>query len=1189
MKGAPAKPDTHRQFCALYTALMLGVAMGDADAATIDPDGLRLKMSAQLANEPARFVLKRAELALETGSPQVAEKLLSRAMRAYPDNADVVGAMGGVRLRQEQHASAYALFTQALRLTQGENDKWRSLAQTARYWQLLKRARDARRSQDYEVAGKLVREAIALDAKTSDAYAILGAIQADQGQLGAALANYRLALTHKPLNVAALEGVTALYRRQDMAQAERWIARLTPAQRKVLGTALQRIMEQTDSPTSGEEISEPITALLRDAEAHMDRKEFAAAEALLVQALQAHPDHPELIGGMGMLQLRQENHAQAHTLFTRALELTQGKSGKWKSLIATARYWQLLRQARDARQARDFNAAEAHLKDAIALDAKIADAYAILGGIQMDRSQISAATATYRQALAIYPLNSESLEGLIELNNRQGLTQAQRFVAQLTPAQRELVSTDIRRMEIAATEIQVNDPDDFLSGLERIGVEDRPEQISKPWGNTLEKVISAHIKAGRRGAAVALAQEAQALAVGDEIASLAVAASWAKLGDYAKADVIFDALRRAKSPPSAHWRLRRAAFLSLRDAPELREELETIAAMPSLTSEQTAELYELQLALALRTAKAHLNAGDPALARQTLAPYLNATPNRSALLLLAARTYQAEKQWEQAQSLYTQLLQVDPGDAWALRGEIEIKVATGERAAALQQLDQLTALASDLGPENGAAMVDLYLKLDALERARPLTESLLEQYPNQPLILHSAAQLAHRSGNSDEEIVYLKRSLASERTPRAIGDTPTSAATPMAVEHYQHIGFEDLDSTKKITRDWKEKKLAVLMDRRTPWFASAIELRNRNGTSGLSQLDVREVPMEFRTPWSRDGEATLRADLLRLDAGLVAPDNARFGSMVLCQPQCAVGLLGQAEQGTALAVGYQRGGLSADVGLTPQNFPVSNTVGGIRYRGAFDTGSYAVEFSRRPISDSLLSMAGTIDPGTGKAWGGVVATGATLSASLDSGTTWSFWSSLGLHALTGQDVQFNRRVQGTAGAQWRIVNQENRQLLAGLTGTTWGFAHNSGEYTLGHGGYFSPSSYRSLTIPISYTARSQRFSYLLQASYSSFSTRMQEAPMYPLDLALQGKAMALGTLQAIYPGQDSQGTGYSFAAAWEYQLTQRLFFGGQLSVERAGTYAPNQALVYLRYAIDQPAAQPVFMPPQPLVPLSQRY
>lgn len=728
--------------------------------------------------------------------------------------------------------------------------------------------------------------------------------------------------------------------------------------------------------------------------------------------------------------------------------------------------------------------------------------------------------------------------------------------------------------------------------LARIPSPLRSVKTSILWSRNLVQLANRRLQSGHKDAAKRLLQDAETQAANDEEASFVVALAWGKMGEYRQADSVFERLRNAHTPPSVRWHLRHAEYLALNFSPELLDELvalDVIAA--SLSPEELQKVNDLQASFVLHTVNAYLDSGQLDVAHQKLTTLLQNTPHSVPLLLVEAHVYWTENQWQQASSIFAHVLALNPYEPDARSGLIETQLATGNRASALAQLDEWSAGSATESLFNQLQLVDLYLALNESGRARKQLDPLLVQYPNNSRALNQALQIAQREGRQDAEIAYLQKSFAAERAERdaALGLVIAQASNdPVA---YKHVGFEPLGSPKKIQRDWKEKKLAALIDRRTDWLSGAIDMRSRSGTPGLSQFNSTEIPVEYKKPWHDDDEVFFRTDYVRLDAGSTDPTSTNFGSMLLCPPPCAApGLLAQSAQGMGLTVGYHSDVLRADIGVTPRNFAVSNIVGGVRHDGDIGQLSYSLEASRRPVTGSLLSFAGTRDPNTGQVWGGVVATGGRLGLSLDKGETFGFWSSLGLHKLTGSNVLSNDRLQLMAGGQWRVVNEENRLFALGLTGMYWRHTQNAGEYTFGHGGYYSPQSYLSLSLPVIFGERYARFSYTLRGAVSQSQSQIQSADYYPTDPALQTQAVALSAtnfITPVYGGGAGSGTGYSLRGSWEYQIGQPLFVGGLLSIERSDYYAPNRALFYLRYSLDRPAAQPVSLPPLPVEPSSQ--
>lgn len=918
------------------------------------------------------------------------------------------------------------------------------------------------------------------------------------------------------------------------------------------------------------------------------------AERVLAEARGKSPDDPEIIGGLGLIRLRQGRHAEAKELFERSLGLDADNRSKWEALAATATFWKLMGESSAARGAKNPDLAEEKARAALRLEPDNAEGLALLGGILSDRGNLAEAEKHYRESLRLDPANDSAIRGLSGLLAGQG--RRVEVVALLDSLGGQVAA---KYAYIRAGVLR--DEADILSAagrtveaeaLLRKALQMAPEV---PWVRF--DLARLHQKQGLSAQGRALMKDGLEAAPDEPQMLYANALFLVGLGEADDALLLLDRISPAERTPSMSSLMQKAKVQLLirkaeagKDSPELRAELDAIAAMPSLSPEAAQELYAFRESLAARTANAQLESGAPGLAHQTLEPLLEISPDSASLLYLKARAYQAEKQWASAQSIYAHILRQDPGDNNAMRGQIETQIASGDRFAALAQLDKWAAGGTPDNPYNGLKMVELYLALGEPVRARQQLDTLLEKYPNQPTALYEAAQMAHRDGRLDDEITYLKKSIAEERAERASISVQHLPQAPDKPAPYQQIGFDELDSPKRIQRDWKEKKLAALIDRRSDWVFSAVDIRSRNGTAGLSKFNSVEIPLEYKTTWRMDDEVFFRTDLVRLNAGTVASANSDFGSMLLCQPVCTSARLQQTAQGVSFMAGYQRTNLSIDIGSTPRNFPVANVVGGIKQKGDLGEFGYSLEASRRPITASLLSFAGTKDPNTGKVWGGVVATGGRLGLSLDKGGAFGFWSSAGLHNLTGSNVQSNQRIQVMAGEQWRAINDENRKLIFGLTGMYMNFTENAGEYSFGHGGYYSPQNYRSLSLPVTYTRRTPRFSYMLRAAVSTSYSQSKFAQRYPTDSVLQAQAEALrASAPPNFAGGWSYSNGYSLRAAWEYQATPRIFLGGLLAIDKSESYSPNQALFYLRYSLDRPGSQPVFLPPEPVEPSSQFY
>ncbi len=770
-----------------------------------------------------------------------------------------------------------------------------------------------------------------------------------------------------------------------------------------------------------------------------------------------------------------------------------------------------------------------------------------LANSQQDRKQFKQAESNYQKALEINPLDTGALTGLISLYRQQGLAnKVQLTIARLTQAQREVLGASLNRIE----------------------------------STMLQDQADIRLEKGHDDQAIRFLEQAVKVDADDPWLRYKLSLLYINRGDAARGkSQLEDFLAGHPDNPDGLYAYALFQY-------ELGD---TLGALQSLrrieVSKRSGEMKSLHQRLLIlniqQECQTLMLAGNKEEAISLLTEAEAGSHGDETLMIPIAFGWAEVGEIKHARALYDQIRDnhPEPDIKWRVR-YADFLSLTGDKFELHEELKAIVAMQNKLPAESAFADVgvnrhinDMLADIGEYELARRRVDALIVAHPDEPYLLYDGWKAAQRSGNTDLEIYYLQRLVVAE-------PSDYRRLYPAEYSVQDNIGIDEFGSAANIHRDWKEKKLASLIDRRARSFSSAMDMHIRTGTAGLSEIHSVEIPLEYKTPWHEDDEVLFRAYLIRLDAGKVNATNGDFGSMQFCQPSCASAPLKQEAQGVSFTAGYLRGSLRFDLGTTPQNFPVANIVGGIQYKGDLADYGYSLEASRRPITASLLSFAGTKDPNTGKVWGGVVATGGQLGLSLDDGETFGFWSSIGIHDLTGRNVQTNRRIQVMAGEQWRIINEENRRFVIGLTGMYWDFSKNAGEYTFGHGGYYSPHHYRSLSLPLTYTARSPRFSYLLRASVSASRSQTREALLYPTESSLQ----ALAGPAAIYSEGSGGGRGYSLLAACEYQAIPRLIVGGSLALDRSDNYAPNQVLLYLRYSLDHPYAQPVFMPPEPVVP-----
>ena len=640
--------------------------------------------------------------------------------------------------------------------------------------------------------------------------------------------------------------------------------------------------------------------------------------------------------------------------------------------------------------------------------------------------------------------------------------------------------------------------------------------------------------AGRDTEAITAMEKAAAVYLDDPWLRHDLARLYAKRGDAQRGDALFEDLEKRK-PELADGRYAHALYLSWTG-----KDLEALAVLEDIPANERSEgatslQRRLWFSVQGRRATALAQAGRPEEASRVLESMQAAAGTDVELALQAARVLRSLDRDAELEALVARIDAAGVSTSAQEAEVAEMKLALARRRA------------------------DALMEKRDYAAAKPLVEAALAASPNDPNILGDATRLAMREDRLDDAVAYERRALAADARE---GDA------------------------------WRYRRLAEMLDRQLDWYATGLDWLYRSGTPGKSQVSAQELPLGFRQGWKRDGQWLFKAAPARVASGTLdladSFETSTYGTLLLCQPNCGNVPLASSEKGLAVGAGYENEGWRADLGSSPIGFPVVNVVGGVAHSGYLGPLSYTLDLSRRAMPSSQLSYAGLKDPNTGRTWGGVVTNGLRLNLSRDSGGDYGAWGVAGLYRLTGKNVQDNDKAELMAGFYRRFINEDDRLFTAGLTTMFWHFSENAGEYTFGHGGYYSPKTYRSVSLPLSYGVRTPLMSLWVRASVSVAWSESRRAPFFPTDAALQAQAEAIAPVTGVDPfysgGSNGRSYGRSFAAAGERQIAPGIFFGGRIDIERSTNYTPSRFLLYFRFTPCEPAARPVALPPEPGLP-----
>ncbi|WP_368165216.1 cellulose synthase complex outer membrane protein BcsC [Aeromonas sp. R6-2] len=862
------------------------------------------------------------------------------------------------------------------------------------------------------------------------------------------------------------------------------------------------------------------------------RQRALAGEASLAElkrALAANPDDVALIGALGQAYSRANQRALAIAQFERVLrEPGLDDRAKWQGLLDTNRYWLLLEQADGALERGEASLAAKRYRQAVRLDAKEAEGWLGLGDANLALGDEAAAEQAYGQARRLVPGDSRPLLKLFAL-------------------------------------YRARDPERALDLIE--GSPALAAQGKRLRSELLQQQADSLAEQGEQSGAQALRQQALTLTPEDPWLTYRVASTLAEQGEAGRGELMLRG-GLALYPRDAAWYRALALYLSGQERPE--EGRRVLARLPKAQwSEEMGALdRRLQREQTLTEARRLHQEGQLAAAEAHLRPLL---PDPEALLLLAGWAAQRGEGAE-ADAFYRRLLEVEPGSLEARIGLAELALDRGDRAAAREWLPPWPDTLPPIGEAGGwREVANLYQALGESARA----EAIFTAYaPSMAQASSRDSALFWRDG--------ARQRFATGQTGQAIElDRKAMAAAGLIPDAGVNEGDLTRATRAREGEEWLAASLRADLDRHYRQSQTTVSFDSdywgSSGTGGTSDLRALTQMLQLDTPWA-GGTLFGRIERVDMDAGHFSGQE-KFGTCVerLCTPG------DQQAQGTLVAAGWHKGRWAFDLGTTPLGFEVVDWSGGASVQGDLGDLGWTFTLSRRPVTSSLLSYAGTMDPGTGTVWGGVRANGARLDLSHDLGGAVGYWGSLQQHLLTGENVPDNWRTRLMGGGYYKFIHQEHRRASVGLNTMLWHYQRDLGGYTLGQGGYYSPQRYFSLSLPVSYRQRSSDWSWEVNGSLSWSRSRSDDTQRYPISGLVPP---ALPDRDAIERGGGSSGFGYTLGGLVEYRLTDHWRIGARIDIQQADDYAPSHGTLFLRYSF-KPWQGDLDMPPRPLTPYGE--
>jgi hypothetical protein len=382
-----------------------------------------------------------------------------------------------------------------------------------------------------------------------------------------------------------------------------------------------------------------------------------------------------------------------------------------------------------------------------------------------------------------------------------------------------------------------------------------------------------------------------------------------------------------------------------------------------------------------------------------------------------------------------------------------------------------------------------------------------------------------------------------------------------------------------------DRSIAELRASLAPSVNVGADYLGHSGQSGESKLNAYSTPIEAVFTPSGTGQMKLTVTPVMLNSGKVTGSDASlqgFGTMALglkapyvvgstYYPPAYTGARPATQNafGTALDLRYSLGFVSADIGTSPLGFKEQNIVGGVELAPSLtDSTRLRVTAERRAVTESLLSYGGTTDPRTGTTWGGVVKSSGKVSLETTQGL-WNIYLLAGGGIYTGTHVKTNSEYEVGSGATYPIWKYDREEIRTGIDLHFSAFDKNLRYFSLGQGGYFSPQSFLTAVVPITYKYEwSKDLSYQLNGAVGYQQFREKGTPYFPDDPALQSALAAVTgdpLLTSVYSGQHTSGITGGASGQIDYHVTPSFSVGARASYQKAGVYEEYGGGLYGKY------------------------
>ncbi|HLJ78516.1 MAG TPA: cellulose synthase subunit BcsC-related outer membrane protein [Acidobacteriaceae bacterium] len=1061
-----------------------------------------------------------------------AETRFQQVLSRSPSNSEALAGLGFLRLNQGRFDDAAKLFAQAHRLEPARADVSQGY-RNAKFWGIMNQAAAALNQDQPKAAVAAYQQAVLLNPNDKDAlHGLANAFMRAGDYAGASRIYTQLTAAYPTDESNWLQLMQAQIRAQDPKSAIATTKRIPPPvklrieQRSDFYSELALLYYQTDQPAAGDQALQRALQLARTsdtpdalslrfqiASAFMDQGKMGQAIEIYRQATQAHPENPSGWEALVGAYIRGSDFSDA------AAAVRSMPQTSWEEAVKNTGFLNSVALIDSSRG--DCSAAEQLLRRSITLDRTT-------GHLPSESTQLQLADVLMRQRLY------DSAENVYYDIVSRGVASPDAWRGYLAVLHRRRADSTL------------------VSELPHMPAAVRAQLEKDPTFLILEASAYSTLRRNQDALPLLLkARSGYAAQHKPTPINLDIQTAWTMLAVSPEEPGLSDLLTDARS---------RTRLTSTQ-----REAIQELWSLWSIRRAEDMFNTKPQLALSILTDAARQYPRDRNVHAALASLYLKRHDKQAALEVfenwgmngaqaddyrMAAGAALAAHKNQLANRFLQQGLQRFPTDPGLMHMKARQDIARGDYDEGERELrSALTALNEEGAstPETKAAASSL----DQQQSAAPL--AVQDDSAAEPGAPQSAPSCSSQSSAGSLGGGSIRPIALTFVVPRGF----IQQQNPVGQDANSQVSSPPAQVQKQQQQQQMQEEVEAVDDRNTPLTDVGGLGAGRIGDPGIDQLIVGESILSGAYTASNQVRLGIEANGVYAYSG--TPDGSsklKYGTL---PAGAAFAQQDQFGYGGSAQLSTNTFGIMA--GVSPQNFPVHNIIGGIRYRPF--NGPLTFLGLRDSVKDSLLSWAGARDPGTGIRWGGVISnTGAVkFDTNPVNGSIYRRFGAYGSGSyslLQGRNVPDNWSMVGNAGFYWQMI----QGLAVGGNASAMHYDRNLKYFSFGQGGYFSPQEYYLASIPISWYARHPRFEY--QVKFSGGVQYLHEASTlyYPV---LPGTTRVL---QGRYAANNGAAANYDAEIRLGYRMTPYLYFDTFATANNSENYYSQSVGFNLKFMLD---------------------